>query len=151
MDHPIASPSPDAAPPPGFTPRPMRGGFLADAGPIYQRRDPGGGPTVFGLRVLPQHCNAKDMCHGGMLATLADIVLGLGGFEQAGVRGFFITISLNTDFLAPAPLGAWIECRPEMVRATRSMVFTQGVFTVDGAPVLRASGVFRVPPQQDPA
>jgi acyl-coenzyme A thioesterase PaaI-like protein len=125
----------------------MSGGFLSGAGPLYTRRDPAGGATTFGLRVLPQHCNAKDICHGGMLATLADIVLGLGGFEQARVRGFFITISLSTDFLAPAPLGAWVECQPQMVRATRSMVFVQGLFTVDGAPVLRASGVFRVPPQ----
>jgi hypothetical protein len=27
------------------------------------------------------------------------------------------------------------------------MVFAQGLFTVSGAPVLRASGVFRIPPE----
>lgn len=142
----IALSEPDPAAPPGFEARRMNGGFLQATGPLWLRRDPAGGPTTYGMRVQPRHCNPKDMCHGGMLATLADIVLGLGGFEQAGVRGFFITISLNTDFLAPAPLGAWIECRPELVRATRSLVFAQGVFTVEEAPVLRASGVFRIPP-----
>jgi acyl-coenzyme A thioesterase PaaI-like protein len=87
------------------------------------------------------------MGHGGMLSSFADIVLCLGGFEQAKVSGFFITISLTTDYLAPAPLGAWLQCRPELVRATRSMTFVQGVFTADGAPCLRANGIFRVPPQ----
>ncbi|MBX9698317.1 MAG: PaaI family thioesterase [Acetobacteraceae bacterium] len=137
----------DPAPPPGFVPRPMRGGFLLALGPLYLRPDPAGGPTTYGLRVQPRHCNAKDMAHGGLLTGVADTVLGLSGFEQAGVRGYFITISLTTDFVAPAPLGAWLECRPELVRATRSLVFAQGVFAADGTPALRASGVFRVPPQ----
>lgn len=133
------------APPEGFLRRDMRGGFLAAIAPIWQRRD-ADGVSTFGLRIQPRHCNPKEMGHGGMLAGFADIVLGLGGFEQAGVRGFFVTISLTTDYLAPAPLGAWLQCRPEMVRATRSLVFAQGVFAADGAPALRASGVFRIPP-----
>ena len=58
----------------------------------------------------------------------------------------YYTISLTTDFLAPAPLGAWLQCRPELVRATRSILFVQGVFTADGVPCLRANGLFRVPP-----
>jgi acyl-coenzyme A thioesterase PaaI-like protein len=135
------------APPEGFLRRDMRGGFLGAIAPIWQRRDPADGVTTFGLRVQPRHCNAKEMGHGGMLSSFADIVLGLGGFEQAKVSGFFITISLTTDYLAPAPLGAWLQCRPELVRATRSMTFVQGVFTADGTPCLRANGIFRVPPQ----
>lgn len=148
MDASATPPPPlPAGVPPGFAPRPVTGGFLVASGPIYARRDPAGGPTAFGLLVQAQHCNGMDMCHGGMLATFADVALGLGGFEQAGAKGFFITISLTTDFLAPAPLGAWVECRPELVRATRTMVFAQGVFRVPGqGAVLRASGVFRIPP-----
>ncbi len=134
-----------AAVPPGFVPRQVNGGYLAGFGPLYRRPDPEGGPTCFGVRVLPQHCNAKDMAHGGMLATLADIVLGIGGLEQAAAPGFFITISLQTDFLGPAPLGAWVECRPALLRRTRTLMFVQGVFDADGRPALRASGVFQLP------
>ncbi len=135
----------DAAPPPGFAPRTVNGRFLEPIGPLYVRQDAGGGPGIYGLRVLPAHCNIKDMAHGGMLATLADVVLGIGGLEQAGTPGFFVTISLQTDFLGPAMLGAWVECRPEMLRRTRTMMFVQGLFTADGEPALRASGVFRLP------
>ena len=44
-----------------------------------------------------------------MLATFADLVLGIGGTEQAGAPGHFITVSLVTDYLAPAPFGAWLK------------------------------------------
>ena len=114
------------------------------AGPLYVRRD-AGGRAAFGLLVEPRHCNAKDMCHGGMLAALTDVVLGIGGLEQAAVTGFFITVSLSQDFLAPVPLGSWIEAEVDLLRRTRTTMFVQGVFRVRGAAVLRASGVFRMP------
>lgn len=130
--------------PPGFEPRPVGGGFMQAAGPLYVRRGADGRGT-FGLLVEPRHCNAKDMCHGGMLAALTDVVLGIGGLEQAGVRGFFITMSLTQDFLAPVPLGSWLEAEVELLRRTGTTMFVQGVFTVRGEPALRASGVFRLP------
>lgn len=134
--------------PEGFLPRPLSGGFLKATGPIYVKREDG--HSIFGLLVEEQHCNGKDMCHGGMLATLADVVLGIGGMEQAGVSGFFITVSLTNDFLAPAPLGAWIEAQVELLRATRTTMFVQGIFTVEGEPVFRSSGVFRLPRPEQP-
>ena len=130
--------------PPGFTPRPVGGGFMEFAGPLYVRRDAGGRGT-FGLLVERRHCNAKDMCHGGMLAALTDVVLGIGGLEQAGVKGFFVTISLSQDFLAPVPLGSWMEAEVDLLRRTSTTMFVQGVFRVRGEAVLRASGVFRMP------
>jgi acyl-coenzyme A thioesterase PaaI-like protein len=130
--------------PPGFVPRPVGGGFMEAAGPLYVRRD-AGGRGVFGLLVEPRHCNAKDMCHGGMLAALTDVVLGIGGLEQAGVKGFFITISLAQDFLAPVPLGSWLEAEVDLLRRASTTMFVQGVFRVRGEAALRASGVFRLP------
>ena len=139
-----AAPGLDDAVPAGFVPRPVGGGFMEAAGPLYVRRDTAGRGT-FGLLVEPRHCNAKGMCHGGMLAALTDVVLGIGGLEQAGVKGFFITVSLAQDFLAPVPLGSWIEAEVELLRRTRTTMFVQGVFKVRGESVLRSSGVFRLP------
>jgi acyl-coenzyme A thioesterase PaaI-like protein len=130
--------------PSGFAPRPVGGGFMEAAGPIYVRRDAAGRGT-FGLLIESRHCNAKDMCHGGMLAALTDVVLGIGGLEQAGVKGFFITVSLTQDFLAPVPLGSWLEAEVELLRRTSSTMFVQGVFRLRGKAALRASGVFRLP------
>lgn len=129
--------------PDGFVPRVVGGGFMAPFGPLFVRRGEGG--STFGLRIEPRHCNGMDMAHGGMLTTLADLVLGIGGFEAAGVEGFFITVSLQADFLAPVPLGAWVEARAELLRRTRTLLFVQGTFTAQGRAVLRASGIFALP------
>ncbi len=134
---------PDAVPP-GFAPRPVGGGFMEFAGPLYVRRG-AGGRAAFGLLVERRHCNAKGMCHGGMLAALTDVSLGIGGLEQAGAKGFFVTISLTQDFLAPVPLGSWIEAEVDLLRRTGATMFVHGVFRVRGEAVLRASGVFRMP------
>lgn len=129
--------------PDGFEPRDAGLPFMAAVGPIYLRRNPG--PLTFGIGIERRHCNSKMAAHGGMLASVADVVLGVGGLELAGQPGFFITISLTTDFVGPAPLGCWLECVPELVRRTRTMMFVQGVFLADGRPALRASGVFSLP------
>ena len=143
MQHDVRIAPRTAAIPEGFTPRPLGGGFLQAVGPIHVKQE--NGRNAFGLLVEEVHCNAMGMCHGGMLASLADVVLGIGGLEQAGVGGFFITVSMTQDFLAPAPLGAWLEARVELLKATRRLMFVQGIFTVEGAPVLRANGVFQLP------
>ncbi|MBY0332500.1 MAG: hypothetical protein K2X49_17740 [Acetobacteraceae bacterium] len=62
------------------------------------------------------------------------------------MRGVFGTIGLSTDFLAPAPPGAWPEGRPDLVRAARSAVLAHGIVAANGAPALRANGIVRVPP-----
>ena len=129
--------------PEGFMPRRAGGPFLEPIGPIYLRAADGG--SSFGIRLERRHCNNQSVAHGGMLATFADLVLGIGGTEQAGAPGHFITVSLVTDYLAPAPLGAWLECRPTLLRRTSRLMFMEGRFEADGTIVLRASGVFSVP------
>lgn len=129
--------------PEGFLPRRAGGPFLEPIGPIWRRAEEGG--ARFGIRIETRHCNNQRVAHGGMLATFADLALGIGGAEQAGTPGHFITVSLVTDYLAPAPLGAWLECRPVLLRRTARLMFVEGRFEADGAPVLRASGVFNLP------
>lgn len=129
--------------PEGFMPRRAGGPFLEPIGPIWRRPDEGG--AVFGIRLERRHCNNQAVAHGGMLATFADLTLGIGGAEQAGTPGHFITVSLVTDYLAPAPLGAWLECRPALLRRTARLMFVEGRFLADDVPVLRASGVFSLP------
>lgn len=129
--------------PEGFMPRRAGGPFLEPIGPIYLR--PAEGGPRFGIRLERRHCNNQAVAHGGMLATFADLALGIGGLELAGAPGGFVTISLVTDYLAPAPLGTWLECQPVLLRRTGRMMFMEGRFEADGAPVLRASGVFSLP------
>ncbi len=136
--------------PEGFRPIGIGGPFIAANGPIYMRQ--AGNETDFGLRVQEKNCNIMRIAHGGWLATLADMILPLSArLAHDGPDTFLLTVSLSLDFLGPAPLGCWIEGRGEVLRRTKRLVFVQGNLTVDGAAIVRASGIFRIGPLMDPA
>lgn len=130
-------------PPEGFAPLPIGGHFMAHNGPLYVRV--ADGRAQMGFRVQPRHTNPLNICHGGMLASFGDMLLPvcIHRQSQVGLR-FLPTISLQIDYLAPAPLGAWVEGEADVLRVTRTMVFAQGVARIDGTPVLRVSGTFKI-------
>lgn len=113
--------------------------YVDACGPLYGKRD--GEKLVLGLRVEPRHCNPGGSCHGGMLSTLADMLLVLGANVQSGQRRYMLTVNLSSDFIGPASAGSWIEGRLEVLRTTRSLVFCQGLLAADGRTVLRFSGI----------
>ena len=137
-----------ADPPPGFAALPMLGpaGFNALCGPLWVRAEEG--KLIGGFRVEPRHCNPAGNCHGGMLATFCDVHMGLAAqFEQTLGTYILPTISLSLDYLAPTPMGSWVEARPEIVKVTRGMVFASETMMADGQPVARAHGIFKIPSQ----
>ncbi len=136
--------------PPGFTRLTLPpAGFIDANGPLYGRLEDG--RLVMGIRIEARHCNAVGTCHGGMLTMLADMLLAMGSNLQANLSSFLMTVSLNCDFLDVAPLGAWVEGRLEVLRITRTLVFSQGVLAIGERPVLRANAVLKRPAQPDAA
>jgi uncharacterized protein (TIGR00369 family) len=131
--------------PAGFVPiDTSRNAFVSSVGPLHAHLDEGrAGRLVLGLRVEPRHCSSSGFCHGGMLSTLGDMLLVIGANLQADIARFMTTVRLSVDFLAPVPQGAWIEGRLDVLRSTRSLIFCQGLFTVDGAPVMRVDGIVK--------
>jgi uncharacterized protein (TIGR00369 family) len=97
----------------------------------------------FGFRVDAQHCNLRPVCHGGMLATFLDVALACALRLAADLRPPYPTISLSLDFIAPAPLGAWVDARVSLTRLGKSTAFLSALLHADEAPALRGSGVFR--------
>jgi acyl-coenzyme A thioesterase PaaI-like protein len=57
---------------------------------------------------------------------------------------FLPTVSLQIDYLAPSPLGAWVQGEAQVLRVTRNLAFVQGLVTADGVPALRVSGIFKI-------
>ena len=131
------------APPAGFAVLPIGGNFMAHNGPLYVRVVEG--RAHVGFRVRPRHTNPLNNCHGGMLASFGDMLLPVCIHRQSEIgQRFLPTVSLQIDYLAPAPLGAWVQGEAEVLRVTRTMVFAQGVARIDGVAVLRVSGVFKI-------
>jgi uncharacterized protein (TIGR00369 family) len=93
-----------------------------------------------------QHmCNPAGGLHGGMMMTVADLVGTMGGGTLVGLRKFLPTVSMTFDFVAPAKVGDWVEGRAEVVRQTRSLLFTNIYLTVGEEKFLRASQIAKIP------
>ena len=146
----------DPAIPEGFKLRHLGDGFMDVNGPLYYRRADGtdrNRGVSLGFRVEMRHCNPMKVCHGGMLATFTDMLFAVTAHatSDAGRNRFLPTISLQLDYLAGAPLGSWEQGEGQVLRATRNMVFLQGLLTADGVPIVRASGIFKIGPAFQPA
>ncbi|MEZ5657452.1 MAG: PaaI family thioesterase [Burkholderiaceae bacterium] len=128
--------------PAGFEPIAMRPNpYIDPLGPLYGMREDGG--LVIGLRIERRHCNPAGNCHGGMLMTLADMLLIFNANEQTDHDSFMVTINLSCDFLGPAPEGVWLEGRAKVRRSGRNLVFVDGLFEAGGRPVARVNGIFK--------
>jgi uncharacterized protein (TIGR00369 family) len=129
--------------PEGFAPFKLTFGFLEANGPLYGKWQDE--HLLLGFRVELRHCNPGRVAHGGMLATFADMLLPIAArFQSKTDMGFLPTVNLSCDYLAPAPLGSWVEGRAEAIKITRNLLFAQGLATADGEPVLRANGIFKI-------
>ncbi len=135
--------------PEGFTPLQVGGDFIGINGPLYIRsvvQADGSKLRHLGFRVEQRHCNPMGNCHGGMLATFADMMLPMLAHRQAvELRNQFMpTVSLQIDYLAACPLGAWVQGEAQVLRITRNLAFVQGLATADDVPALRVSGIFKL-------
>lgn len=131
--------------PAGFRVAKVGGDFLAFNGPLYGRWTEE--KIHFGFRVEQRHTNPLGICHGGMLATFADMLVPCTNMYRPNAeRRFLPTISLQIDYLGPARLGAWVQGEAQVLRVTRNMLFGQGLVTADGEPSLRFSGIFKLGP-----
>lgn len=126
--------------PPGFVRLPIAGGFAADFGAIYAKRE--GERVWFGFRVEARHLNFREVAHGGAIATFADMQLAAlmraGRLEPKQSP----TISLSVDYLAPVRLGDWVEGEIMLVKRTGRLAFSETILAVERAPVARAKAMF---------
>ena len=114
--------------------------FNAMVGPLYERRD--GDAVSIGLVIEDKHTNSRGICHGGALATLADLALGYAMLAKSGDSGSFLTAHLSVDYAGAAKVGDWIESKVEIQRVGARMAFANCYLMVDNRPIVRASAIF---------
>ena len=133
--------------PKGFKPRDFGEGFIGTIGPLYTRLNDG--KLQAGFLVEPRHTNPMGICHGGMLATFADMLCPISAHVhcEAAKGRFLPTISLQIDYMASAKLGSWVQGEAQVLRATRTMLFMQGLITAEEVTIARVSGIFKLGPE----
>lgn len=129
--------------PAGWTRLPLSKGFAEVNGPVYGRVAPSGN-LMMGFRVGPAHLNGLMVCHGGMLMSVADMLLCFT-VTWADPERFVLTVSMGSDFLSSAHAGQWVEGEGRLLRMGRSLAFAECLMTADGEPCLRAHATLKLP------
>ena len=116
-------------------------GFGSYAGPVFRDGD------AFTFAIADHHLNGADRLHGGMMMTLAAIVLADVATEaarakepQAEVRA----LSLNCDFVSAGEKGETITGHAEVTRATRTVLFISGELRAGDRILMTATGVYAI-------
>lgn len=88
--------------------------------------------------------NLQGRVHGGLLATLADIAMGLAVRTAVEPGRRHVTIELSVHYLRPARPGA-LTAEGRVVRVGRQIAFADAeVRDASGRPLVRASGTYSV-------
>ena len=117
--------------------------FVDLIGPLWFRSE--GEMLRVGLPLEARHGNPLGWAHGGLLVTVADMVMGVGSGHATGIRWPHPTISLSTEFVRGARLGQWLEGSARIARRTLNFCFCSCDLVCGGEIVLVATGVFKIP------
>ena len=102
------------------------------------------GEVRLGWEAQPDHRNLQGLVHGGILATLVDIAMGLAVRTVVGPTRRHVTIDLNVQYLRPARPGR-LEALGSVVRVGSHVGFAEGsVMDAAGRLLIRASGTYSV-------
>jgi uncharacterized protein (TIGR00369 family) len=83
--------------------------------------------------------------HGGILATLADFALSTAVLTQLDAGADVVTANLQVTYLRPAPIGARLRCRGQVLHRGRTLHHAEAVVTDDrGREVARATATLHV-------
>lgn len=127
--------------PEGFEPMPMQTGLFDVIGPIHQCRVDG--VWRYGMLMDERHTNVRGVIHGGVLTSFLDQFMGKLVWDALEDK-LAATINLNTDFLAGAGPGDWIEGVGEVTRQTTSLVFMRARAFTGETTLVTASGIWKV-------
>lgn len=132
-------------PPKGFhrVERPRRNPFNELVGPFYERRE--GETVTLGLRIEERHLNSRGFCHGGLLATLADLALGYAMLAVTQGQTNFVTVHLSIDYVDAAKEGDWVESEVDIQRVASRLAFANCYLIAGERRIVHASAIFALP------
>lgn len=114
------------------------------AGTFYWKHEADGRP-VCAFRAERKHMNGGGFMHGGCVMTFADYSLFVIAREAIDGSST-VTATFNCELVGTAREGDLVECRGEVVKAGRSMVFVRGIISnasAGGEPMASFSSVLK--------
>lgn len=106
----------------------------------------GDGGALCHLDVSEAHSNRHGVLHGGIATAILDNAMGATSSMTVDPRGRepFLTVTLSTQFLAPAFAGKRVTASARITGGGRSLLFLEGkLVDQDARLIATATGVFR--------
>lgn len=110
-------------------------------GPFYFHRQEDGGYHGV-VAMTDRHCNGGGAIHGGFMMSFADFGLFMIARDALGDQ-FAVTVGFNSEFIAAATPHKLLECKGEVIRTTRSLIFVRGTLYQGDATVMAFSGIIK--------
>lgn len=133
--------------PKDFNPLDLGKGFGERFGTIYIKENPVG--IKLGFLVQEHHSNGYGACHGGAIASFADMQV-LVAKNSPRIKGFHTpTISLSIDYIAPLKVGDWVEMSAEVLKISTNIIFTRALMTVKGKVAVQTSAKYIIPVEKN--
>jgi acyl-coenzyme A thioesterase 13 len=114
-------------------------------GPYYVRenamelRD---GQLHMAFRVQATHLNILSICHGGVIASFLDDLMGFAAYMQVAPSDV-VTSDLATRYVSTASLHDWVTGSAQILNTSRSVIIIEGRLHVGDKLIAFASGAWR--------
>lgn len=100
----------------------------------------GAGNAGIEMKVVQDFENSRGLLHGGLIATLADTVMGLS-MLTLNYRG--VTLELNINYLAPVQIGEKLTAQGQVIHAGQNtLVAEASVYNHEEVLVAKSRGTF---------
>lgn len=94
------------------------------------------------LEITEKHCNIRGNAHGGLIATLSDIILGRNLAKMSRKGRYYVTTNLNVNYVNAAVVGDVLIARVDMVKAGARTGFVHGRISAGDKVITEITGVF---------
>ncbi|WP_370342255.1 PaaI family thioesterase [Pararhodobacter marinus] len=115
-------------------------GVMSRFGTILQRGDPG--EARFGMLVEPHHRGDDGSLAQGALLIFLDYAVGRAAVPAHGLG--IVTLQLQTNFIAPVPVGAFLTSESRLMAAEGALLYLRASVMVGDRLVATADGVWKV-------
>lgn len=107
----------------------------------------GDGTSEIGMDVAPHHRNPGGIAHGGIIATMLDVAVGLALRTKLGMTSQHVTVNLTIDYMRAAS-GNRLIARGRARKDGRRITFGEAtLFDESGHELARGNATFLVLPE----
>ncbi len=125
----------------GFVEFPPLSPYFALNGPIYARVSEND-QLELGFGVQHKNANLNGDCHGAVLFSLLDSVMGANILYSLAPEYSVSTLNLSSNFLGVARTGEWLVGRAVIDGCSKSHLFASGSLSGSNGIVATATGTF---------